>query len=199
MIAGPGTLGVRVEDQHQLGPNHFDIGFLVNRLRDDIPVLWDCVAGMGKTCPEVVDWAVRTWVRSTLPVMLELSAQDGTFADHFGPDDPEGCPGWHVIHGPVLAFGVGSAPDELQAWTLENPLLPILGPLVVGAFSRPELNGVKIVFGFGSEDTSEVRINGVCNKEASNCLRSLQWPRAKDLAFARCYYLFVHGHQEVIQ
>jgi hypothetical protein len=31
-VVGPGTLAVRVEDQHETGPNHFDIGFILNRL-----------------------------------------------------------------------------------------------------------------------------------------------------------------------
>jgi hypothetical protein len=191
-IVGPGTLAVRVEDRHKMGPTHFDIGFVFNRERADVPVLWDCAAGLGKTSEEIANWAVDVWVRSTLPAMLELGKQDGSFADHFPHNDAQGCPGWHVIHGPVLAYGVGDARNDLQAWMLKNPLLPILGPLVSDSFERPLLNGMKVVFGF--KDTAEVRVNEVCNQPASDRLRSLDWPRASEAAFARCYYLFVHKH-----
>jgi hypothetical protein len=152
VVKGPGTLAVRVEDQHHMGANHFDIGFVLNRERADIPVLWDCVAGMGSTSDEVLDRAVETWAASTLPVCLELVNRDGSFADHYDNDDPEGCPGWHVIHGPLLAFGIGTAPEVLQAWTLKNPLLPVIGPLAVKTFNRPTLNCVKVLFGSGDEE-----------------------------------------------
>ncbi len=193
-VLGPGTLAVRIEDQHRTGPNHLDIGFILNREDASVPILWDCVAGLGNTSSEVVSHAIETWSRSTLPVLLELRSQDGTFADHFLHNDPQGCPGWHVIHGPVLAFGRGAAPDALQAWTLKNPLLPVIGPLAATAFGRPLLNGVKVLFGYGTEDIAEVRVNGVCYEPASDRLRSLGWPRSQDAAFARCYFLFVHEH-----
>jgi hypothetical protein len=194
-VVGPGTLAVRVEEQHKMGPNHFDIGFILNRHRSDVPVLWDCVAGLGQTIPEIVGDAAETWARSTLPVMLEFGSQDGTFADHFDYSAPKGCPGWHVIHGPVIAFGRGVARGDLQTWTLEHPLLPILGPLAASSFDRPLLNGVKVLFGFATEDIAEVRVNGVCNFPASDRLKSLDWPRASEAAFARCYFLFVHKDQ----
>jgi uncharacterized protein DUF6348 len=194
-VVGPGTLAVRVEDQHKASPKHLDIGFILNRNDADVPTLWDCAAGLGETSLEAVSRAVETWTRSTLPVMLELGSQDGTFADHFSFDDPQGCPGWHVIHGPLLAFGRGAAPDALQAWALSNPLLPVIGPLAASGFDRPLLNGVKLLFGFATEDIAEVRVNGVCNQPASDRLRSLGWPRAPEAAFARCYFLFVHEHR----
>jgi hypothetical protein len=75
---------------------------------------------------------------------------------------------------------------------LENPVLPILGPVAAAAFSRPLLNGVKVLFGF--EDTAEVRVNGARNQAASERLRAMDWPRSSDAAYARCYFLFVHEH-----
>jgi hypothetical protein len=195
VVKGPGTLAVRVEDQHHMGANHFDIGFVLNRERADIPVLWDCVAGMGSTSDEVLDRAVETWAASTLPVCLELVNRDGSFADHYDNDDPEGCPGWHVIHGPLLAFGIGTAPEVLQAWTLKNPLLPVIGPLAVKTFNRPTLNCVKVLFGSGDEEVVEVRVNGLCDQNTSERLKSLAWPRSAEAAFARCFLLFVHSDE----
>jgi hypothetical protein len=191
-VIGPGTLGVRVEDRHKMGPRHFDIGFVLNRERSDVPVLWDCVGGLGEANQQIANRAVETWITCNFPVMLEFFKRDGSFAEHFLHNDPQGCPGWHVIHGPVLGFGAGKAPHELQAWVIKNPLLPILGPLVVGAFERPQLNGVKVFLGFGAEEIAEVRVNEVCHQPASDRLKSLDWPRAAEAAFARFYCLFVH-------
>ena len=193
-VMGPGTLAVRVEDQHhQASASHLDIGFVLNRESNECPVLWDCVSGLGATSDEALERAVETWAVSTLPVFLELVNLDGSFADHYHSSDPEGCPGWHVIHGPWIAFGVGAAPDELQTWALQNPVLPTIGPLTIEAFERPVLNCVKMLFGCKDADIAEVRVNGLCTQNASERLKALAWPRSHDPAFARCFWLFVHG------
>lgn len=197
IVLGPGTLAVRVEDHDRVGTNHLHIGFILNRDSAEVPVLWDCVAGFGTTSEEALDRAVETWAVSTAPVFLELLVRDGSFAEHYHGDDPEGCPGWHVIHGPVMAFGKGAAPDELQWWVLQNPILPVVGPVTASNFKGPTLNCVKLLFGFGNEDIAEVRVNGQCDERASASLRSLPWPRSRDVAFARVFFLFVHRDEPV--
>jgi hypothetical protein len=192
-VRGPGMLEVLVEDHHRCGETHLDIGFVVNRERVDVPVLWDCVAGIGTTQAEGLSRAVETWSISTLPVYLEFLARDGSFAEHLHAGEPQGCAGWHVIHGPWIAYGNGTAPDNLQTWALDNPVLPVLGGVVPKAFNRPTLNCVKLLFGFGTEDIAEVRINGEYDEASSQLLRELTWPRAQEAAFARCYLLFVHA------
>jgi hypothetical protein len=139
-----------------------------------------------------LDRAVETWTVSTVPVFLELLVLNGNFAEHFHGGDPEGCPPWHVIHGPIIAFGEKDAPEVLQAWALENPLLPVIGPIVASGFESPTLNCVKILFGFGTEDVAEVRVNGKVDERASTSLKSLRWPRSGNSAFARLFLLFVH-------
>lgn len=193
LVRGPGTLDVLVEDHHQCGETHLDIGFVANRDRREIPVMWDCVAGIGPTQAEGLSRAVETWASSTLPVYLEFLTGDGSFADHFHADDPQGCVGWHVIHGPLIAYGVGNAPDELQSWALDHPLLPSVGKLASRTFERATLNYVKFMFGHGSDDIAEVRVNGEYDHAASEYLQSLPWPRSEEAAFARCYVLFVHS------
>jgi hypothetical protein len=192
IVIGPGTLAVRVEDHHQMSAAHLDIGFALNRDRADSPVLWDCVAGVGSTNEEALDRVVETWKVSTLPVFLELLVLDGSFAEHFHGGDPEGCPPWHIIHGPIIAFGKQDAPDVLQAWALENSLLPVIGPIAASGFERPTLNCVKMLFGFGTEDIAEVRVNGRIDEHASTSLRSLRWPRSANASFVRLFLLFVH-------
>src|SRR6266542_4172560 len=103
-----------------------------------------------------------------LPVIHELLKGDCSQAAHFGDGTPGGCPGWHVIHGPILTYGRGDAPSTLQSWAMENALLAHVGPTAAKAFDRPMLNGVKLVFGFGDGIVSEVRVNGAYDKAASN-------------------------------
>ena len=54
------------------------------------------------------------------------------------------------------------------------------------------VNGVKLLFGFAAGEIAEVRVNGVRNEPASLSLQSMDWPRASEAAFVRCYWLFVH-------
>jgi hypothetical protein len=192
VVLGPGTLAVRVEDMHQECDSHLDIGFVLNRSLPDTPVLWDCVAGGGVEGEEGLARAVETWAAGTLPVFLELLHGDGSFAGHYHGNDSEGCPGWHVIHGPVIAFGVGEAPQALQQWALGASLLRTIGPIAARGFQLPQLNCVKILFGGSSSEAVEVRVNGTCDEVAAGHLRAMPWPRAGEPAFARCYLLFVH-------
>jgi hypothetical protein len=192
IIAGPGSLEVRIEDRHECGESHLDIGFVLDRDRADIPVLWDCVSGWGSTGSAALSRAVETWASTTLPVLLEVLTRDGLFADHFHGNDPGGCHGWHVIHGPWIAIGTKEAPNTLQEWAVANPLLPVVGPVAARSFSRPDLNAVKLIFGSGEGEISEVRINGEYDQAGSEYLMSLAWPRSRDVAFARCFFLFMH-------
>ncbi|MFN7923167.1 MAG: DUF6348 family protein [Bryobacteraceae bacterium] len=192
VVRGPGRLAVVVRDHHRCGESHLDIGFVVNREGTNPTVLWDCIAGFGAKEGDGLAHAAEIWSGATLPVCLEIFARDGTFADHYRGNDPRGCAGWHVIHGPWLMFGKGEASDRLQAWALDNPLLPSVGKLASRSFQRENLNCVKVLFGSGTEDIAEVRVNGERDEAASEYLRSLPWPRSAGAAFARCYLLFIH-------
>src|SRR5262245_49562036 len=186
---GPNTLAVRALDRHDAGPNHIDLGFVLDRERDDAPVIWDCAAGLGDSPFEIVNQAVETWAVCTAPVVIELLTRDGDYATHFMGDDPLGIPGWHCIHGPILGFGLGDGPEAMQQWALDHPFLRPLAGVLTEGFDRPELNGIKLLFG---GDVAEVRINGEWNGPASDVLRALGWPRLDPVGFARCFVLAVH-------
>jgi hypothetical protein len=121
-------------------------------------------------------------------VVIELLAQTGEYAEHFTGTDPHGLDGWHVIHGPIVAFGHGDGPDVMQRWAIDNPLLPQLDGTLVTAFDRPVLNGVKLLFG---GDVAEVRVNGRYDEAASEALGTLSWPRLEPVSFVRCFLLAV--------
>ena len=187
---GPGGLAVMVADDHEAGANHCDLGFVLRRDEDDVPVIWDCAVGFGTTPDEIADRVVETWATCTVPVILEVLTRKGEYADHLAPGDPSGMRRWHCIHGPVIGFGHGDGPQVMQRWVLEHPLLPALDGVVADALERPWFNGVKFLFG---ATVAEVRINGVWDPLASDALDELDWPRLDPPAFARCFVLAVHG------
>jgi hypothetical protein len=191
-VLGPGSLAVAVDWLHG-EPGHVDLGFVWNRNNSEVPITWDCAAGLGESDPERAASGVERWIRCTAPVLLEVLVGDGTFATHLDAGDAIGLPEWHVVHGPVLAFGNQDAANVLQQWVLAHPLLPAIGREVVSEIDRPNLNGVKFLFGSSSEgDTAEVRVNGTASESASNALRDLDWPRSDKAAFARLFVLLIH-------
>jgi len=192
-ILGPGTLRVVVARHAGIGYEHVDYGFELNRDRADVPVVWDCASGAGSALADAIDYAARMWVTSTAVVVLEMLHHDGRFAEHYQATDPDGLPGWHAIHGPIIGFGAGSGSEAMQQWVIDHPLLPQLAEPLLAAFDRPNINGLKILFG---GDIAEVRINGSADPAASAGLASLLWPRTDPPGFIRCFVLAIHPANE---
>lgn len=190
-VCGPGTVSLMVEDRHEGPPGHIDIGFVLNRERTDSPIIWDCATGIGESVPEALSSAIDTWIACTFPVLRELLTQRGKFAAHIDPHEPRGCPGWHVIHGPLNCTTWSQSPTALGDWMLDVPLLSIIGPSVAPSFTSPWCNGVKVVLGGGPSTFAEVRVNGEWHQAASEFLESLDWPRMETLVFCRFFWLFL--------
>lgn len=187
-VIGPGSTGVGVVEHVGTPDGHVDVGFLLDRARPDAPVLWDCAAGAGDDPAERIGRAVEHWYTGTWPVIRELLSGRRTFATHCPGDHPLGLPGWHVIRGPVLAFGAPEAARALQAWAVRAPLLRAIGSAVTAAFDRPALNGIKLVVG---PDVAEVRINGRVDPAASAALGAASVPALDGFGFVRCFSLAV--------
>ena len=89
--------------------------------------------------------------------------------DHLDSGDPDGLPGMHVLHGPVLAFGSGdSAPlrdravDNIVLSALRETLLPRL---------TGSLHGVKLLFGGrAGDEVAEVRVDHAYDEASSRGL-----------------------------
>ena len=195
-VRGPRNLGVEVR-QSTCGPSCLELGFQWDRKDPGAPVTWDHVSCFGDEDAERIALGVMIWGQTTAPALLEVLAQDGTFADHLHSGDADGVPGWHAVHGPLFGWGVGDegldAANQLQSWALEHSTLPVLADAVVREVDRPELNGVKIFYGSaGTEPIAEVRVNGVVSKPASDLLLELEWPRSDHLAVLRSFVVLVH-------
>jgi hypothetical protein len=193
LVVGPGTLSVRPGLVHEALSGHVDIAFELNRSRQDAPVIWDCVSGAGHDIEMRAEFACNVWVQTTARAVLELVTSCGEFADHSHSDPKLGLPGWHSIHGPVLAYG-GDGRAVLQTWCLENPVVPLLGAQLADVLSAMPgaVHGVKFLLGaFGPKSIAEVRIDGVCHDGCTEAVLAMPWPKTAS-SVARFFVLFVH-------
>jgi hypothetical protein len=188
-IVGPGTTGVELSWAHNENtPEHIDIGFVLDVGARPREIVWDCVVGSGKTQQAALERAARTWVETTVPPLLEMLTKRQTFATNLAPGDPEGLPGFHVIHGPVMTWGVGDV-EALQQWVVDNGVLPALTDTLVPRLGGG-LNAIKLIFGgVLGEEMAEVTVNGIVQPDPGTALLALGWPRSEHRAFARMFVL----------
>lgn len=188
-IVGPGTTGVALSWAHtENAPEHIDIGFVLDVGAQPQEIVWDCVVGSGKTQKAALERAARTWVETTVPPLMEMLTRRQTFATTLPADDPEGLPGFQVIHGPVMTWGVGDV-DALQQWVVDNGVLPALAETLVPRLGAG-LNAIKLIFGgVAGEEMAEVTVNGIVQPDPSTALLGLAWPRFEDRAYARVFVL----------
>lgn len=176
-VLGPGDTAVVVGQQDF---DHLDIGFVVN----PSTVIWDRVTGV-----QDLSRAVTIWTQTTAAAVIEMFTQRQQFAAQFGPDDPEGLPGHHVILGPVLAYGQGE-PSSLQHWAVGSLLPASLAETLTPHLDPSGLNGVTLFFGgVPGEEIAEARINGAANEDVRSALLAMDWPRLPEPAFARLFML----------
>ncbi|WP_329244271.1 DUF6348 family protein [Actinoallomurus sp. NBC_01490] len=196
-VKGPGSTAVVLAKRpdHAGGDGHLDLDFVLNVDRPQDTTITDCVAGYGESPEAKVRQAVEMWAGTTVSAVLELLAQNGRFAAHLAPDDPDGLPGWHAIHGGVIGWGTGERYEAASQWLGDHAVLPDLAPALTGEpFERHHLIGVKVFFGStDGTDTAEVRVNGRVHPAASQALRDIAWPRTAGSAYARTFILLVHG------
>jgi hypothetical protein len=194
-VHSQGSPKIVVADLHggEQSPSHTDIGVALNPDDPAAPVIWDCAAGIGETPEEVAETAAYMWLQTTGSAVIELLTQQGEFAAHLSHDDPDGLPGHHVIHAPILPFGLDGA--AMREWIEDNALLPALRDTLPSGLDQ-ELNGVKLLFGGpAGGETAEVRVNGEIHEGASAALRELPWPRTGNPTFAKTFLLvFADSH-----
>ncbi len=187
-IIGPGTTAIGVVEHEGTEAGHVDIGFILDRKRSEAPVLWDCAAAAGEQTRARIEAAVDGWMTGTWPVIRELLSGRGEFAARCSGTHPLGLPGWHILRGPLLAFGPPRAAALLQDWALTAPLLSRIADPLLRAFDRPALNGIRLSIGPGA---AQVRVNGRLDGPASKALAAIPLPELPRFAAVRCYTLAV--------
>lgn len=192
-VIGPGTTSLVIAAHPDVAETqqsaHLDIGFVLNRDRDDTTI-WDCSSGFGPTKTDAVSSAVHAWLQTTAPVVLELLTGQATYADHYSSAEC-GLTGRHAIHGGILGWGQGDAPDQLQRWWIAHPLLPVLAP-AIQPDPWPVLAALRIFFGSQrGQSTAEVKLNGRPLTDAADLLIEQNWPRFQQPAYVRSFILLL--------
>ncbi|WP_262060109.1 DUF6348 family protein [Streptomyces sp. STR69] len=189
-LISPQGWAVAVAPPHHGGGHHYDLVALPDvSLQPDVPCFMDCVVSMSADPQD----AANTWVQTAGACLLELLDYREQFADHAGPDDKRGVPGWHMITSG--AVGLGSDVDEsrrLQGALLEANVLHRIADSFTADLESPFFNGVKVFYG-GRPGAmqAEIRVNGERHEAASAAMTALGLPEPTTFTAVRFYALLL--------
>ncbi|ASF08584.1 hypothetical protein CEQ30_15785 [Nocardia brasiliensis] len=188
-VQGPGGTTVILDESYaEASPEILRIGFILDP-EPDAEVIWDHVHGIGTSVEQAVERAATIWAQTVGATVIEIFMRSNEFGAHYGADDPDGLPGFHLVHGP--AIGLGRIPaDPLQHWLIDHPVLPALATTLTPALTLPNWNGIRLLFGgtTGAE-VAEIQVNETVVVAASQTLGALDWPRLGESAYARAFLL----------
>jgi len=189
-LISPDGWAVAVAPPHHGGGHHYDLVALPDvSLQPDVPCFMGCVVSMSADPQD----AANTWVQTAGACLLELLDRREQFADHAGPDDRRGVPGWHMITSG--AVGLGTDVDEnrrLQGALLEANVLHRIADSFTGDLESPFFNGVKVFYG-GRPGAmqAEIRVNGDRHEAASAAMTALGLPEPTAFTAVRFYALLL--------
>ncbi|GAA2647978.1 MULTISPECIES: DUF6348 family protein [Streptomyces] len=208
--AGAGLKGNSLESPHgwavAVGPaghgdeRHYDlIAFPDVSIQPDVPCFVDCVVVV--TTPRD---AAGLWARSAGACLLGLLYEHEELAEHCGPDEGRGVPGWRSITSGVLAYGLSDTENlRLQNALLEADVLREIADTFTADLESPWFNGVRVFYGGAPGAVeAEVRVNGERHEAASAALAALGLPEPAVFTVARSFTLVLpvgsgqeaHGH-----
>ncbi|MFB7373441.1 DUF6348 family protein [Streptomyces sp. NPDC056222] len=166
---------------------HYDlIAFPNVSIQPDVPCFVDCVVVV--TTPRD---AAGLWARSAGACMLELLDGHEQLAQHWGPDEGRGVPGWRSITSGVLAYGISDRENlRLQNALLETDVLHEIAHTFTADLESPWFNGVRVFYGGAPGAVeAEVRVNGERHEAASAALAALGLPEPTVFTVARSFTL----------
>ncbi len=166
---------------------HYDlIAFPDVSIQPDVPCFVDCVVVV-TTARD----AAGLWARSAGACMLELLYEHEELAEHRGPDDEGGVPGWRSITSGVLAYGLSDQENlRLQSALVEADVLREIAHTFTADLESPWFNGVRVFYGGAPGAVeAEVRVNGERHEAASAALAALGLPEPTVFTVARSFTL----------
>ncbi|MGX9890455.1 DUF6348 family protein [Streptomyces sp. NPDC002276] len=189
-LVSPQGWAVAVAPPHHGGGQHYDLVALPDvSIQPDVPCFMDCVVSMSADPQD----AANTWVQTAGACLLELLDLREQFADHAGPDNKRGVPGWHMITSG--AVGLGTDVDEnrrLQGALLDANVLHRIADSFTADLESPFFNGVKVFYGGrpGAME-AEIRVNGERHEAASAAMTALGLPEPTAFTAVRFYALLL--------
>ncbi|MGV9249042.1 DUF6348 family protein [Streptomyces sp. NPDC003710] len=189
-LISPHGWAVAVAPPHHGGGHHYDLVALPDvSVQPDVPCFMDCVVAMSGN-PRI---AADAWVETAGACLLELLDRREHFADHSGPDDERGVPGWHSITSGAVGLGLDTAESRrLQNALVNANVLHRIADTFTADLESPFFNGVKVFYGGrpGAME-AEIRVNGERHEAASAAMAALDLPEPTAFTAVRYYALLL--------
>ncbi|MGW8503717.1 DUF6348 family protein [Streptomyces sp. CLCI03] len=166
---------------------HYDlIAFPDVSIQPDVPCFVDCVVVV-TTARD----AAGLWARSAGACLLQLLHGHEELAEHHGPDDEHGVPGWRSISSGALAYGLSDQENlRLQKALVEADVLREIADTFTADLEPVWFNGVRVFYGgVPGAMEAEVRVNGERHEAASAALAALGLPEPTVFTVARSFTL----------
>lgn len=180
-----GVLPPRHADGH-----HYDLAAAPDvSLQPDVPIFLDCAVAITGNPRHAAD----SWAQTAGACLLELLDRRERFADHAGPEDHRGVPGWHMIASGATGMGLDVAENQrLQLALVNANVLHRIADSFTADLESPYFNGVKVFYGGrpGAME-AEVRVNGERHAAASAAMAALNLPEPKVFTAVRYYALLL--------
>jgi len=189
-LISPRGWAIAVAPPRHGGGHHYDlVAFPDVSLQPDVPCFLDCVVAMAEDPRRAAD----SWVQTAGACLLELLDRRERFADHAGPDDRRGVPGWHSITSGAVGLGLDVAENRrLQTALLDMNVLHRIAGTFTPDLESPFFNGVKVFYGgLPGAMQAEVRVNGERHDAASAAMTALNLPEPTAFTTVRYYALLL--------
>lgn len=173
-------------------PGHLDLvlAYGLGQPGGSTPVA-DCTSVPGPDLETSLRRAVQTWTDTTATAVLSSLGARTPLGAHFGPEEPPGVPGWHIVTGGVAGYGTGPDHEAMKAWLFENPPWPLVARAFGDDLDPARTHAVKVFIGAGAgRVVSEVRLDGEIHEAASEALGTSHWPRVGEGSVGRCFAMF---------
>lgn len=122
-----------------------------------------------------------------------MLTHQGRYGSHFPPGHESGFPGWHMIAGQAVGWGLDDEASAKQEWFAQAHPWTELAPLLEGDLDRPHINGIRLMLGQGgASQIAEVRVNGRLHEAAGRALLAMDWPRTEHMNVAHTFLLLLH-------
>ncbi|MEV6873016.1 DUF6348 family protein [Amycolatopsis sp. NPDC051128] len=185
-LISPHGWAVGVTPPQHGGKHHYDLVALPDiTIQPDVPCFFDCAMALSGDPRHAAD----AWTQTAGACLLELLDRRGRFAEHVGPGQGRGVPGWHTITSGAVAFGLDADENQrLQITLLEANVLSSVAATFTADLESPFFNGVKVFYGGQSGAMqAEIRINGERHAAASAAMAALNLPEPATFTAARYY------------
>ncbi|MEV6443154.1 DUF6348 family protein [Amycolatopsis sp. NPDC051716] len=189
-LISPRGWAVGVTPPQHGGDHHYDLVALPDiTIQPDVPCFLDCAMAFSGDPGHAAD----AWTQTAGACLLELLDRRGRFAEHIGPGETRGVPGWHTITSGAVAFGLDADENRrLQITLLEANVLSSIAATFTADLESPFFNGVKVFYGGRpGAMTAEIRINGERHDAASAAMAALNLPEPATFTAARYYALLL--------